>query len=123
MNNQLNTHPYLLIDDIANLLVDVPDDSIISRSIHKDEHINVVLFAFATGQTLSEHTAASSAIIQILSGEAVIGLGEDSYEAHAGTWIHMQARLPHSVVEEVTRLKQQPAVIFWSRAAARSSTP
>lgn len=98
MTTQLSTKPYLLIDDIANLLVDVPDDSIISRTIHKDEHSNVVLFAFATGQALSEHTAASSAIIQILSGEAVISLGEESYEAHAGTWIHMQARLPHSVV-------------------------
>jgi quercetin dioxygenase-like cupin family protein len=98
MNPQPNNHPYLLIDDIAALLEDAPADSIISRTIHKDENSNVVLFAFAPGQALSEHTAASSAIIQILSGEAVIGLGEDSCEAHAGTWIHMQARLPHSVV-------------------------
>ncbi len=98
MNPQPNNHPYLLIDDIANLLEDAPADSIISRTIHKDENSNVVLFAFAAGQQLSEHTAASSAIIQILSGEAVIGLGDDAYEAHAGTWIHMPARLPHSVV-------------------------
>ena len=89
---------YLFIDDLQKLVVNTPEDSIISRTIHKADAANVVLFAFAAGQALSEHTAAQDAILHFLAGEATVTLGEDTYEAHAGTWIHMQARLPHSVV-------------------------
>lgn len=94
---QENTQPYRFIDDLASLLVAVPEDSIISRTFYSDSQVKAILFAFAAGQSLSEHTAESPAIIHILSGEAVIGLGKERSEAHAGTWIHMQPRLTHSV--------------------------
>lgn len=90
--------PFIYFDRLTDLLMSVPEDSILSRAIYKDEQVNVVLFAFAPGQQLSEHAAAVPAIIHILSGEAEIGLGDETRTAHSGTWIHMQARLPHSVV-------------------------
>lgn len=90
--------PYLYIADLQKLVADMPEDSILSRTIYKDEGTNVVLFAFAAGQALSEHTASQDAILHFLSGEATVTLGEDTYEAHEGTWIRMQARLPHSVL-------------------------
>jgi quercetin dioxygenase-like cupin family protein len=83
---------------VTNLLTEVPDESIISRTIYKDQQLNAVLFAFAAGQSLSEHTAAASAIIHVLSGEGVIRLNGETYDVLPGTWIHMQARLPHSIV-------------------------
>ncbi len=95
---QEQLQPYRFVDDLAGLLVVAPQDSIVSRTIYSDEQVKAILFAFAAGQALSEHTAASPAIIHILSGEAVIGLGKDRFEARAGTWTHMQPRLPHSVV-------------------------
>jgi quercetin dioxygenase-like cupin family protein len=98
MSASSSSRPYLLIDDLQKLVVDTPDDSIISRTIHKDDAANVVLFAFAAGQALSEHTAASDAILHFLSGEATVTLGDETFDAHTGTWIRMQARLPHSVV-------------------------
>lgn len=91
------SEPYRIYENLAALLMEAPEDSIISRVIYKDEQVNVTLFAFAAGQAISEHTAAVPAVIQILSGEAVIGLGENQVEAQPGTWIHMDARLPHSV--------------------------
>lgn len=90
--------PYQFVEDLERLLVAIPEDSIISRTVYKDAQVKTVLFAFAAGQSLSEHTAATAAIIQILSGEATIGLGGDRYEAHAGSWIHMEPRLQHSVL-------------------------
>ncbi len=90
--------PYHLIPKLADLLTAVPDDSILSRTIYRDEQLNVILFGFAAGQTLSEHTAAVPAVIHILSGEALIGLGDTRHEAGPGTWLHMDARLPHSIL-------------------------
>lgn len=98
MTTDVKGLPYLFIDDMAGLLVGIPDDSIISRTVYKDDQIKVVLFAFAAGQSLSEHSAATPAIVQIIAGEAEIGLGEATHEAHAGAWIHMAARLRHSIV-------------------------
>jgi len=89
--------PFIYFDNLAALVTDAPQDSIVSRTIYKDERVNVVLFAFAQGQQLSEHTAAVPAILHILSGEADVGLGEETREAQVGTWIHMQARQPHSI--------------------------
>jgi quercetin dioxygenase-like cupin family protein len=94
---QESTQPYRCVEDLADLLAAVPEDSIISRTFYNDAQVKTVLFAFAAGQALSEHTAASPAIIQILSGEAEIELGEARCQARAGTWIHMEPRLPHSV--------------------------
>ncbi len=96
--NSTSPLPFTYFDSLSVLVVDPPQDSILSRTIYKDDRVNVVLFAFAQGQQLSEHTAAVPAIIHILSGEADLTLGGETHEAHVGTWIHMQARLPHSVL-------------------------
>ncbi|MGB9739177.1 cupin domain-containing protein [Chloroflexus sp.] len=75
----------------------MPVDGIISRTIYQDATIKAVLFGFAAGQELSEHTAAIPAIMHILQGEARITLGEEVVEAVPNTWVHMPARLPHSL--------------------------
>jgi len=92
------TNLYHAIPNLADLLAEVMPDSITSRTVHKDDGLKAVLFSFAEGQFLSEHSAAQPAIIHILSGEATITLGEDVHEAQAGTWIYMTPRLAHSVV-------------------------
>lgn len=89
---------YQVIPNLADLLPEVTPDSITSRTVHKDNGLKTVLFSFAQGQSLSEHSAAQPAVIHILSGEATITLGTDIYEAQAGTWIYMTPRLAHSVV-------------------------
>jgi quercetin dioxygenase-like cupin family protein len=86
---------------IASLLENIPEippDSILSRTVYSDDQVKVVLFGFAPGQELSEHTASTPAVIQILDGEAEIILGSDSYNALANAWIHMQANLSHSII-------------------------
>lgn len=83
----------------GDLLAEVapPSGGILSRTIFSDERAKVVLFAFDTGQELSEHTAAVEAIVQILSGEGTIVVGSDVYEARPGAWLHMPPRTPHSL--------------------------
>lgn len=77
--------------------ISILDDSTISRTIYQDDQIKAVLFGFAAGQELSEHTAATPAIMHFVQGEARMTLGQEVVEAKPGTWVHMPARLPHSL--------------------------
>ncbi len=103
---------YTYIPDVA-ALAEAPAGSILSRTIYKDAQVKAVLFAFAPGQELSEHTASTAAILHILRGEARLTLGQDTVDASAGTWVRMPPRLPHSVlartpVTMLLLLLQQP---------------
>lgn len=95
---------YNLLPNLDQLLIDIPKDTIVSRTFHSDDHLKAILFGFAPGQELSEHTAARPAILHFLSGEARLTLGEDVSTAQAGTWVHMPAHLPHSVEAETAVL-------------------
>jgi quercetin dioxygenase-like cupin family protein len=87
---------YTLITDLA-AHQDVPTDGILTRTLCEDDHSKAVLFTFAAGQELSEHTASMPAILHFVSGEADLVLGEDTTRARAGTWVHMPANLKHSI--------------------------
>ncbi len=84
------------IPDLLACFTSQPE-SIVSRTLHHDEQCKVVLFGFAAGQELSEHTAAVPAVMHFLAGEADVGLGDESVQANAGAWIRMPARLPHAI--------------------------
>lgn len=88
---------YNLQANLDQLLSEIPEDSIVSRTFHSDDNLKAILFGFAPGQELSEHTSALPAILHFLSGEAHLTLGEEVSLAQAGTWVHMPASLPHSV--------------------------
>jgi quercetin dioxygenase-like cupin family protein len=90
------TPPYTLVADLAKHQ-DMPADGILTRTIHADENVKVVLFTFSARQELSEHTASMPAILQFVQGEAELGLGEDKIEARPGTWVHMPALTKHSI--------------------------
>jgi len=88
---------YSYTANLADLLPDIPADSIISRTLYACDDVKATLFGFAAGQELSEHTASQPAILHFLQGDADLALGDDRYEAHPGTWAHMPAHLPHSI--------------------------
>ena len=77
--------------------VAIPDDGTISKTIFQDERVKVLLFGFASGQELSEHTASVPAILHVLEGQASVTLGTTAHELKPGAWVHMAAALPHSV--------------------------
>ncbi len=93
------TNPtYLTINDLAAQIPDIPTDSIISRTIYSDKQLKIILFAFAVGQELSEHTTSQIATLQFIQGQADVTLGNDPLTAQPGTWIHMPPNLPHSIL-------------------------
>jgi quercetin dioxygenase-like cupin family protein len=92
------THTYFA--DLAQEMGEVAPDSIVSRTIYSDESLKVILFGFAPGQELSEHTASMPAVIHILEGKARLTLGGEERPGGPGTWALMPAQMPHSVHAE-----------------------
>lgn len=59
----------------------------------------VALFAFKAGQTLKEHQTSSQILVHVLRGKITFRAGEHPpVEAHPGTLIQVEARVPHSVM-------------------------
>lgn len=88
---------YKLVTDIGGMIESIPPESIVSRTIHKDEQLRAVVFGFDAGQELSEHTSKYAAIIQIISGEADVSAGDAQHSLQAGAWLYMTPQLKHSV--------------------------
>lgn len=91
---------YTFIAGLAAELPDIPPDSIVSRTIQADDAMKAVLFGFAAGQELSEHTASMPAILIFLRGEATVMVGTNVHQAASGTWIHMPPHMPHSITAQ-----------------------
>ena len=90
------TLPYTHFSDLAKE-VQPPDKGILSRTLFNDDRLKVVLFGFAQGEELSEHTASMPAVLYFLQGEAKLTLGDDTLEAGPGAWVHMPKGLRHSI--------------------------
>jgi quercetin dioxygenase-like cupin family protein len=72
-------------------------NGIASRTLMRTPGSRVVLFGFAAGQELTEHTSPHHALVQILSGACEFGLGGAWQQVKAGDVIYMPPNLPHAV--------------------------
>lgn len=88
---------YTVFPNLCQTIEAIPLESIVSRTIVREDGLKAILFAFAAGQELSRHTAAVPAVIQILEGDCEVILGEETFDAQPGFWAHMPANLPHSI--------------------------
>ncbi|HSL56848.1 MAG TPA: cupin domain-containing protein [Acidimicrobiales bacterium] len=87
-----------VIADVTD--VDIPHEGILSGTLFRDGPIRVVRFAFDEGQELTEHTATVPAIVQVVSGRLRVGAGGEEHVLEPGSWMHLPARMPHSVLAE-----------------------
>lgn len=68
-----------------------------SQTLYDGPDLRVVLFSFAPGEELSEHTAARPAVVHVLDGEGDAVVGGEPCDLGPGTWFRMPARTPHSI--------------------------
>lgn len=80
--------------------ITIPAQGILSRTLHNDEFLKVVIFGFSAGHELSAHTAPMPAVLQVLEGSARVTLGEETHLLEAGSFIAMPPGLTHAVVAE-----------------------
>lgn len=88
---------YIFLADLASQIKDIPEDSIVSKTLDDNDAYKLVIFGFAEGQSLSEHAVPQPALLHFVSGEAELTLGEDTMTATAGSWVQMEPGLPHNL--------------------------
>jgi quercetin dioxygenase-like cupin family protein len=90
------SHAAHFVADLAAAAPHVPR-GIHSQTLHDGPDLRLVLFAFAPGEELSEHTAARPAVVHVLDGEGDAVVGGTPHAIAAGTWFRMPAGMPHSI--------------------------
>jgi quercetin dioxygenase-like cupin family protein len=78
-------------------LIAYQEGSVVSRMIVYKKSGTITLFAFDTGEGLSEHTAPYDAIALIIDGEAEISIEKTAFVLKEGQMIIMPANKPHAL--------------------------
>jgi quercetin dioxygenase-like cupin family protein len=94
---QMDDPPYTFYTDLA-AEASVPRRGIHSQTLSDADGVELVLFALAAGERLSEHTAARPAIVNVLSGEGELTVAGDVHGLVPGSWLRMATRTAHAIV-------------------------
>lgn len=70
---------------------------IASRILAKTAGGNLTLFAFDTGQGLTEHTSPFDALVMVLDGSLTLTIGGAPVRATPGSVVRMPAGIPHAL--------------------------
>ncbi|HET9519580.1 MAG TPA: cupin domain-containing protein [Candidatus Limnocylindrales bacterium] len=93
----MNAETYTFVANLAAEAM-IPARGIHSQTLSDADGMELVLFALAAGERLSEHTAARPAIVHILSGEGELTVAGDRHDLAPGSWLRMAIRTPHAIV-------------------------
>lgn len=72
-------------------------NGIVSRVLFKTGSGRAVLFGFAEGQELTEHTSSQHALVQVLRGTCEFTLAGKPHSLAPGDLLYMPPHLPHAV--------------------------
>jgi quercetin dioxygenase-like cupin family protein len=78
-------------------LITPTDHGIASRILAKTGAGNFTLFAFDTGQGLTEHSSPFDAYVMVLEGTLILTIGGQPVRATPGTIVRMPADVPHGL--------------------------
>jgi len=88
-----------------NTLISPTSRGVASRSLAKTSGGNLTLFAFDSGQGLTEHTSPFEALVIVLEGTCALTIGGTRVRATPGAIVRMPAEVPHALEAlEATRL-------------------
>jgi quercetin dioxygenase-like cupin family protein len=82
---------------LLHALVTPTENGIASRVLGKGGGSTLTLFAFDSGQALSEHSAPFDALVLVLEGSLILTIGGKPVTAAPGTIVRMPANVPHAV--------------------------
>jgi len=78
-------------------LVTFQDGAIVSRVLLKNRSGTVTLFAFASGQLLSEHQTPYDALVHVVEGRGIFQLDGKDHKVSSGEVLLLPANIPHAV--------------------------
>jgi quercetin dioxygenase-like cupin family protein len=90
-------------EDLSSRVIDLSGmiscqpGAIVSKMLVYKKSGTITLFAFDSGEGLSEHTAPYDAILMVLEGEAEVTIAGTTFSIIQGQLIIMPADIPHAV--------------------------
>ena len=76
----------------------VSESSITSRVVVNNPLLRVVVFAFDTGEMLTEHSSPRAVVVQLLSGRIDLTLGDVTSTMSPGDVVYMEPGIRHALV-------------------------
>jgi len=73
------------------------ENGVVSRTLFATPNTRTVLFAFAEGQTLSEHSTPRDVLVQMLSGRCEFSVNGQPHVLVAGDLLHLPPGAAHAV--------------------------
>ncbi len=91
-----------MIDNFKNIKesIEYPREGILSKSIIKNEKIDLTLFCMAKSSEISEHTSIREGIVYVIEGKGVFNLKGEKIPMVAGVLIHLKKNVVHSINAE-----------------------
>ena len=77
--------------------INYPEKGIQSKTIIKDENMNVSLFCMSKGTDIEEHTSTKEATVYVMEGQGTFNLERKEIEMKEGTFIRMKSNAKHSL--------------------------
>ncbi|MFA6455841.1 MAG: cupin domain-containing protein [Bacteroidota bacterium] len=81
--------------------IDYAASAIVSKMVIKKPNGHATLFAFDSGEELSEHTSPFEALIQVIDGSAEVLIFGQAFTVNAGECIILPGNVPHAVKASV----------------------
>ena len=78
--------------------IEIPQHGLVTRTLHDDSDVKVVLFAFAQGHELASHTAPAPVALYFVSGEATLTVAGEAREMCSGGFAYMEPQLTHAIL-------------------------
>lgn len=78
-------------------LVALQSGAVVSRTLVKTGGGTVTVFAFDTGEALSEHSAPFDALVIGIEGEAEVSISKVPHRVKAGDLLRLPANEPHAL--------------------------
>jgi quercetin dioxygenase-like cupin family protein len=91
-----NKSPAQVVQNLKEM-VNYQDGSVVSREIIRKTTGTVTLFAFDTGQGLSEHTAPFDALVYIVDGDAEVTISGKAHNLKESEMLILPANQPHAL--------------------------
>ena len=88
---------HTLISDPASE-VTLQVGAVVSKAVHRGDGLDITVFAFDTGEQLTEHQASRAAVIQVLSGRLRFTVDAEELDLGLGSWLHMAPGTPHALI-------------------------
>lgn len=80
-----------------NELIEYPAKGILSKSIVKNDGLDVTLFCMAKGTDISEHTSTKQGFVYVVEGKGIFNLESQDIIMTPGVLIPMKEKSVHSL--------------------------